>query len=55
MGAGPRLPSGRGSPGAGANHKEDRRYQLLALAAGFSEMGSVARRTLRALCEESVK
>ena len=45
----PRRPSGRGSPGAGAN-QEDRRYQHLALAAGFSETGSVARRTLGATC-----
>src|SRR5450759_5664672 len=45
----PWFARGRGEP------REDRRYQLLALAAGFSEMGSVARRTLGTLCEGSVK
>jgi hypothetical protein len=49
----PRRPSGRGPPGAGAN-QEDRRYQHLALAAGFSETGSGARWTLGAPCEETV-
>src|SRR5665647_2812483 len=44
----PWFARGRGEP------QEDRRYQLLALAAGFSEMGSFARRTLRTLCEGSV-
>ena len=54
MGGGP-LPAfrpwfarGRGEP------QEDRRYQLLALAAGFSEMGSFAKRILGALCEGNV-
>ena len=44
----PWFARGRGEP------EEDRRYQLLVLAAGFSEMGSVAKRTLGALCEGSV-
>ena len=46
LGCGLRRPLGRGSPGAGANQEEDRRYQHLALAAGFSEMGSVAGGTI---------
>ena len=53
LGAAARRPSGRGSPGAGAN-QEDRRYQHLPLAAGFSETGSVARRTLWSMCCETV-
>ena len=44
----PWFARGRGEP------EEDRRYQHLVLAASFSEMGSVARRTLGALCEEDV-
>ena len=40
-------------PGPGWT-SEDRRYQLLALAAGFSEMGSGAGGTLEAICEEHV-
>lgn len=40
-------------PGPGWTN-EDRRYQQRALAAGFSEMGSGAARTLEAVCEEHV-
>jgi hypothetical protein len=40
-------------PGPGRTN-EDRRYQRLTLAAGFSEMGSGATRTLEAVCEEHV-
>lgn len=40
-------------PGPGWTNK-DRRYQLLPLAAGFSEMGSGAGRRLETDCEEHV-